>query len=497
MLRAAEATTFRNVRAGRADSGAIGPRSHNRAEVLSGRAWIAGIGRAGRVEGAMHRLIVALLSALDALIQVAGGLAVIAAPLTALWVFGLGSSADWAALWPSTAAVWHAGNLVPLQVTLPDTLIAAGISSDAASFAFSLAPLGFAAFTVIFGVRSGARAARSGAWFTGFVSALLVAGALSTVIALTSDTDVVSSFLWQAIVIPAALYAASVLGGGIVSAWRNGDDGAIDAFRDALERRGSADAVISASALGVAVTVATLIGVGAVVLAGAMAMSGGEIVALYQAGNVDVLGAIVVTLGQLAYIPTLIVWTISWIAGPGFAIGTGSTVSPVGTDLAVVPSIPVLGAVPDASNAWLLLVALIPVAAGAVGGWFARSRLHAVADGPSDAIAPRLVTTLAMAVVSAFAAAGMAIAGSGAIGPGRLADVGPQVGPLALAIGVEVLVGAAILLLSPLSHARSEDDSPSGEHADEPFAPARETPGPAFVSEDDQPTTPIAPLTQR
>ena len=38
----------------------------------------------------MHRLIVALLSALDALIQVAGGLAVIAAPLTALWVFGLG-----------------------------------------------------------------------------------------------------------------------------------------------------------------------------------------------------------------------------------------------------------------------------------------------------------------------------------------------------------------------------------------------------------------------
>ncbi|WP_458040902.1 MULTISPECIES: cell division protein PerM [Bacteria] len=444
----------------------------------------------------MHRLIVALLSALDALIQVAGGLAVIAAPLTALWVFGLGGTADWAALWPSTAAVWHAGNLVPLQVTLPDTLIAAGISSDAASFAFSLAPLGFAAFTIIFGVRSGARAARSGAWFTGFVSALFVAGALSTVIALTSNTDVVSSVLWQAIVIPAALYAVSVLTGGIVSAWRNGDDGAVDTFRDALERRGAADAVISATALGVAVTVATLIGVGAVVLAGAVAMSGGEIAALYQAGNVDILGAIVVTLGQVAYIPTLIVWTISWIAGPGFAIGTGSTVSPVGTDLAVVPSIPVLGAVPDASDAWLLLVALIPVAAGALGGWFARSRLHAVADGPTDAIAPRLVTTLAMSVVSALATAGMAIAASGAIGPGRLADVGPQAGPLAFAIGVEVFVGAAILLLSPLSHERSADDSPPGGHGDQPVAATPETRDRAFVIEDDQPTAPIAPLVQ-
>ena len=231
-------------------------------------------------------------------------------------------------------------------------------------------------------------------------------------------------------------------------------------------------------------------------LAGAAAMSGGEIVALYQAGNVDILGAIVVTLGQVAYIPTLIVWTISWIAGPGFAIGTGSTVSPVGTDLAVVPSIPVLGAVPDASDAWLLLVALIPVAAGALGGWFARSRLHAVADGPTDAIAPRLVTTLAMSVVSALATAGMAIAASGAIGPGRLADVGPQAGPLAFAIGVEVFVGAAILLLSPLSHERSADDSPPGGHGDQPVAATPETRDRAFVIEDDQPTAPIAPLVQ-
>lgn len=460
----------------------------------------------------MHRLIVALLSALDAIIQVAGGLAVIAAPLTALWVFGFGGGADWGALWTSTAAVWHAGNLVPLQVTLPDTVIAAGIAPEAASFGFSLAPLGFAAFTIIFGVRSGARAARSGAWVTGFVSAIIVAGALSTLIALTSASAVVSTVLWQAIVIPTALYGIAVLIGGIVSAWRNGDDGAIDALRDRLERRGSADAVVSATALGAAATVAALIGVGALVLAGGVITSGGEIVALYQAGNVDILGAIVVTLGQLAYIPTLIVWAISWIAGPGFAIGTGSSISPVGSDLAVVPSIPVLGAVPDASNAWLLLAALVPVAAGALGGWFARSRLHAASEGSSDAMAPRLVTTLGLAVLSAAAAAGMAFAASGAIGPGRLVDVGPQPGPVALAVGVEVLIGAAILLLSPLAHARDGARSPDEREPDERAQGRREpdqrsvgestsierdaSADPAPVGADDQATAPIEPLTQ-
>lgn len=451
----------------------------------------------------MHRLTVALLSALDALIQVAGGLAVIAAPLTALWVFGLGGLADWGALWPATTAVWHAGNLVPLQVTLPDTLIASGISADAASFVFSLAPLGFAAFTVIFGVRSGSRAARAGAWATGSVSALVVAGVLASLIALTSASPVVSTVLWQAIFFPTALYAVAVLVGGVVSAWRNGDDGVIDALRDRLERRGAADAIVSATALGASVTLAALIGVGALVLGGGVVASGGEIVALYQAGNVDILGAVVVTLGELAYIPTLIVWVISWIAGPGFAIGTGSSISPVGSDLAVVPSIPVLGAIPDASSPWLLLVALVPVAAGALGGWLARARLHAgmesSADG--DAMAPRLATTVGMAVVAAAAAAAMAFAASGALGPGRLVDVGPQPGPIALAVGVEVLIGAAIVLLSPLSGRsrpsnRSSTSRSDGAHpVGAEFVVTSEEPAPVDrANGDEQETTPIEPL---
>jgi len=82
----------------------------------------------------MHRLIVAFLAAFDAAIAVAVGVAAILAPLTLVWVLGLGDTADWGALWPASSVVWQLGHLVPLQMTLPgDYLAATGIDLGAAS----------------------------------------------------------------------------------------------------------------------------------------------------------------------------------------------------------------------------------------------------------------------------------------------------------------------------------------------------------------------------
>src|SRR5689334_11617649 len=123
----------------------------------------------------MHRLTVALLAAVDAAIAVAVGIAAILAPLTLLWVFGLGGAADWNSLWPTAATIWQFGNLVPVVVTLPaDYLAATGIDPAAASFVLSLSPLAFAAFTAIFAARSGVRASRAEAWATGVGTGVLV-----------------------------------------------------------------------------------------------------------------------------------------------------------------------------------------------------------------------------------------------------------------------------------------------------------------------------------
>ena len=62
---------------------------------------------------------------------------------------------------------------------------------------------------------------------------------------------------------------------------------------------------------------------------------------------------------------------------------------------------------------------------------------------------PRAAIALSIAALSAGIAALAAVLASGSIGPGRLAEAGPAVGSFALAVGIEVLIGAAILLLAP------------------------------------------------
>ncbi|MFE5409282.1 DUF6350 family protein [Microbacterium sp. NPDC056569] len=485
----------------------------------------------------MHRLIVALLASVDAAIAAAVGLAVTLAPLTLLWVFGFGGGADWGVLWPSAVSVWQVGNLVPLNVTLPpDYLAATGIDADAASFVLSLAPLAFAAFTAIFAARSGARASHADAWLTGVLTSSVVFAALTTGAALTGANEVARPETWQAILVPTLLFAVPAFVAAAVTEWNEAGSGAIARLRDRVEAAphgwGEVPALV---ARGTAVVVAGLIGVGAAVAAVALFARAGQIVSLFQAGDVDPLGATVITLAQLAYVPTLAVWGMSFAAGPGFAVGTGSSVSPAGTQVGVVPGLPALGAVPESTTSWLLLLALLPVALGALAGWIARSRLlHGGgpgrrarmpqpdaaagpassrfdsgktaalsgllsgpgtaepaaarafdddADAAEDPIAARLVVTAGIALLSGGAAALLAWVASGSLGPGRLAEFGPDAGPVALAVGLEVLLGAAILLLSPRTTrggGRSAGHTPAPAAAvdDEPRAADETAPEP-------------------
>ncbi|WP_438353671.1 cell division protein PerM [Microbacterium sp. CJ88] len=441
----------------------------------------------------MNRLLVALLSVFDAVIAAAVGVAVALAPLTFVFVLVFGGAADWGALWPAGAAVWQFGHLVPQTITLPDAYLAAtGIGADAASFVLSLAPLAFVVFTAVFAARSGMRAARADAWGTGVTTSSLVFAALAAGIALTSGSAIAQAPLWQAILVPALVFAVPALAGAVAVEWQEAGSGVVARVRDRLEgARGGWGDVTGLAVRGAAVALAALVGFAALGVAVALVASGGQVIALYQAAHVDVLGAVLVTIGQLAYLPTVIVWAMSFLAGPGFALGVGTAVSPAGTQLGVVPGIPILGIVP-ASSSWMLLLALLPVAAGALAGWVARSRLLAPAppdeDAPSavrtpwataaldgligpppgdrdafeddapEPVGPRVVLVVLIAVLSAAGAALLTALASGSLGPGRLAEVGPQPGPVALAVGLEVLLGAGILLLAPRRRADDRDD---------------------------------------
>lgn len=421
----------------------------------------------------MHRLLVALLAALDAVLAAAVGIAVVLAPLALLWVVGLGG-ADWSALWPATAAVWHLGHLVPVTVTLPDAYLAAtGIDPGLATFTLSLAPLAFAAFTGLFAARSGVRAAESGAAVTGWLSGSVVFAGVAALIALTSSAPLLAVETWQAILFPSLVFAVPALVGALVGAWRVGDDGPIDRVRGWRDRMPSAWAAVPTLALrGVAITTLGLLAVGGVVVAVGLLLGGTRIIALFQASNVDAIGATVLALGQILYLPTLVFWAVAFVSGPGFALGTDTAVTPAATQVGALPGIPVLGALPDSTSSWLLLLALLPVGIGAVTGWILRSRMPSTAR--PEPVAPRLTLALVVAALTGGAGALVAVVSSGAIGPGRLSDTGPQPGPLALALGLEVLVGLAILLLSPRVGGSEVRVAEPREHARTFSFPARE-----------------------
>jgi len=192
----------------------------------------------------------------------------------------------------------------------------------------------------------------------------------------------------------------------------------------------SASVVVAASALAVA----------ALFLANYAA-----IISLYESVHAGILGGIALTIGQLAVLPNLVIWGASWLIGPGFAMGTGSSVTPLGTTLGPIPAIPVLGALPAAGVlGWGFLGLLVPVLAGFFIALAVRPRL-ARELGSLASVRSFLAAGLACGVVGGILLGMLAWASAGAAGPGRLVDVGPSPllvgGFAALEIGVASMIG--------------------------------------------------------
>ncbi|MFT3887405.1 MAG: DUF6350 family protein [Arachnia sp.] len=125
---------------------------------------------------------------------------------------------------------------------------------------------------------------------------------------------------------------------------------------------------------------------------------------------------------HLAYLPNLILACASWVLGAGVTLGDGSLLTLGSTDLGLLPSIPVLGAVPQPGPVPALALAWLAVGvlAGAVAGVvvaLARPRARfdetALVGGLSGAVAGLLV-----AVACAL--------GAGGLGAARLARLGAR-----------------------------------------------------------------------
>lgn len=199
----------------------------------------------------------------------------------------------------------------------------------------------------------------------------------------------------------------------------------------------------SAATAGAAIVLAA----GAVALAVTLLMHGDRAIALHQSLAPGGWGGVVLLLVQLAWLPDLIVWAAAWTLGSGFSIGIGSAVSPFAVRLGMIPSIPVLGALPGigAPAVAVRIVLAVPVLAGAVAG------VVVVRNRDRTGVGRSVGLGAVAGVLSGLLVSLIAVFASGAIGSGRLMRTGammPQT--LGLAVGLLGVGGALGSLVTAL-----------------------------------------------
>lgn len=411
----------------------------------------------------MNRPLTALFAALEALLVVGVGIGLPLVPLTLMWAFQYGLQLDWIVFWRASVDAWLLGHGADVRFTLDPVVAAAtGLPGAADPITVTIAPLGFALATLLLAVRAGRRVGETPHRAVGLVASIGVFAALCLGLTLTATHPAAALVLWQSVLLPTLVFALGLAVGvelGRRRTLRAGADAAGAGLRGALAghaprlRRAAA---LAATAGGGACGI--VIAVSAVALAVVVAVDYGEIIGLYEAVQSGYLGGAALTLGQLAMLPNLVIFAASWFVGPGFAVGTGSSVGPLGTALGPLPALPILGALPSGDSAFAFAGLLVPVLAGFAAGTLIRPRL--VAAGlrtPTWSIGVGLGIGLAGGVLLG----GLAWIAAGSAGPGRLADVGPAW----LAVGgwsaLEIAVPAVIALLVGRLPSRSHPEPTS------------------------------------
>lgn len=188
-----------------------------------------------------------------------------------------------------------------------------------------------------------------------------------------------------------------------------------------------------------------LLGGGALIVGASLVWHGAEVKGSFLALTGVWSGRFAVLLLALALLPNAVVWAAAYALGPGFALGSGASATPLGfTGPPALPRFPLLAALPAEGPGTLLTcaTALVPLAAGMAVGWFAVRRARDVSGGETA------LTAALGAVVCAVALAGLAAASAGPMGSGELAEFGPVWWATGVAALAWTLPGGVVVAVS-------------------------------------------------
>ena len=321
----------------------------------------------------------------------------------------------------------------PLEIGSGIWLLAHGIPVTASGATFSLVPLGLTALALFVCRVTARRAARATWWTWGAATLTYALGTTALAVAVPS----VSGWTVAAAFTLGAFVGGLGFGLGVLS---RPEARPVPGFLD----RVPPTAWLGARAGGLAVV--TLAGVAAL-LVGVWAVAGRSTSSdIIRALDPGWAGGLVLGVAQLVLLPDLVLWAVAWLSGAGFAVGTGTSFTPLGVESGPLPAVPLLAALPaeDWAGAYGGVVPVVVVACGALAGWYAWRSLEVGRARWSD-----VGIVLGGLTVSAGALVWLLqVAASGTAGTARLLDVGATPWLTALLVAGEVALGAAVVLVT-------------------------------------------------
>jgi hypothetical protein len=399
------------------------------------------------------------IAALQALIIAATTIGLVIAPLTLVWLIEGDGSVGWLTALQVAIFAFLLATGVPLNFSAGEIL---GIEFP--DFVLSTLPLGLTLLMALMTIRIGHRLSAASSLWPAWVGGALSFGLSGLGTSSLANSKAVMVGEWEPLLIPALffgglLFIASTAGPRFeLFEGANGPEAPERAWVRAkmlwlyTQLHWSIRTVVSPGArIGLGVVAALLL-TSATMLALALGFGWIEVVRLYEALRVSALGGVLLTIGQLAILPNLLIYAMAWISGVGFSIGTGSLVSPLVSQLGPLPAFPIFAALPTAGFERGILFILIPVLAAFIGTLLVRARV----DQIRWEYATRLSGALALSVTAALTAAAtsflLALLASSSFGPGRFAEVGVSAPMFAVVIFFQVLIPsflAALIIIKP------------------------------------------------
>ena len=206
-----------------------------------------------------------------------------------------------------------------------------------------------------------------------------------------------------------------------------------------------------------AAAVAVYLAAGALLVAGSLAVHHTEVAALSRSIG-EGWGAVPVLLLGVLAAPNAVIAGSSYLAGPGFAVGSGTTVRLLGATHGTLPAFPLLAAVPSGRGADPVVWSVAGLAALVAGIAVARS----VARVPGWL--RRFAHAGAAAVFAGLIMLVLGWQGGGSVGTGRLHTVGVSPWQLgAMTSGALVLVSGAVLGCAAAWHAVRRRNAPADD----------------------------------